>query len=80
MTHDMQTDMASLHLEDLHAFGRLIIALCCANPLAVHNLQKAQEIMARHYSADVLKIVEYLLLKPSAQKVRCQCRLTSCVF
>jgi PAB-dependent poly(A)-specific ribonuclease subunit 3 len=71
LVHDVHPapDVAQLQQEDLHALGRLVVALCCANPLAINNLPKAQEIMARHYSADVLKIVDYLLVKPVPQKV-----------
>lgn len=58
-----------LQQEDLVAFGRLIIMLCCANPHAVNNLPKAIEIIGRHYTTDVKNVVLFLLSKPSQHKV-----------
>jgi hypothetical protein len=61
-------DVHVLQHEDLVAFGRLIIALCCANPHADTNLQKAMEIIGRHYSIDVKNIVLFLISKPTPHK------------
>jgi PAB-dependent poly(A)-specific ribonuclease subunit 3 len=70
--HDVHpsSDTTMLQQEDLVAFGRLIIMLCCANPHAVNNLPKAIEIIGRHYTTDVKNVVLFLLNKPSQHKVK----------
>jgi PAB-dependent poly(A)-specific ribonuclease subunit 3 len=62
-------DVSMLQQEDLVAFGRLIIMLCCANAHAINNLPKAIEIIGRHYSTDVKNVVIFLISKPSPHKV-----------
>jgi PAB-dependent poly(A)-specific ribonuclease subunit 3 len=75
LMHDVHPipDVHVLQHEDLVAFGRLIIALCCANPHADTNLQKAMEIIGRHYSVDVKNIILFLISKPTPHKVRTRC-------
>jgi PAB-dependent poly(A)-specific ribonuclease subunit 3 len=63
-------DVLMLQQEDLVAFGRLIIMLCCANPHSVSNLSKAMEIIGRHYSSDVKNVVLFLITKPTPHKAR----------
>lgn len=70
LTHDVRPapDLAMLQQEDLAAFGRLVLTLCCANPHAVSNLGKAVEIVQRHYSVDVKNVALFLVSKPTPHK------------
>ncbi|CEQ42692.1 SPOSA6832_04537 [Sporobolomyces salmonicolor] len=54
--------------DDLLSFGKLIIALSCGSPSAVHNLPKSVDHISRVYSPDLKNVVLYLLSKPGPRK------------
>ena len=50
-------------------FAKLILTLCCNNPSAVNNVHKSLDIVNRHYSLDVQKVIHYLMKQPGPMKV-----------
>lgn len=68
LTHDARQDMGMLQQEDLAMFGRLLLTLCCGNASTAGNVQKAVEMMSRHYSQELKNVALYLVAKPSPLK------------
>lgn len=54
--------------EDFLAFGKLIIELACNIPQSSQNLPRSFELVSHCYSADIKKVVLYLLSKPDSTK------------
>ncbi|KAI9675632.1 MAG: PAB-dependent poly(A)-specific ribonuclease subunit 3 [Caeruleum heppii] len=59
--YDTQRTLQELQQEDFVQFGRLILCLASNNPMAVHNMPKAMEYLARSYSAELKDCVLWLL-------------------
>ncbi|KAI9849882.1 MAG: PAB-dependent poly(A)-specific ribonuclease subunit 3 [Sclerophora amabilis] len=62
--HDSPITSAELQQDDLLQFGRLILQLGSNNPIALQNMPKAMEHLARSYTAE-LKDCVFWLLSPS---------------
>ncbi|KAI0045167.1 hypothetical protein FA95DRAFT_1561372 [Auriscalpium vulgare] len=54
--------------DDLSMFGKLIFALCCNDPLAIHDLSAALETMKKHYSTDLRNVALFCLSRPGLHK------------
>jgi len=61
-------DLLLMQQEDMIVFAKIILMLCCSNPSAVNNVHKSLEIVNRHYSMDVSKVIHYLMKQPGPQK------------
>jgi PAB-dependent poly(A)-specific ribonuclease subunit 3 len=59
---------AAQQQEDLFDLGKLLVALACGTPSAVHNLPRSLEHIGRQYSQDVQKTILFLFSKPSPRK------------
>ncbi|GAA5881277.1 hypothetical protein JCM5296_007501 [Sporobolomyces johnsonii] len=68
LTWDGGHNVAAYQQDDLLSFGKLIIALSCGSPSAVHNLPKSVDHISRMYSPDLKNVVLYLLSKPGPRK------------
>ena len=55
--------------EDMVLFAKLILVLCCNNPSAVNNVHKSLDIVNRHFSLDIQKVIHYLMKQPGPLKV-----------
>lgn len=60
--------MSSVQQEDLINFGQLVIALACGTLAAIHNLPQSIDFIFRTGSADLRRLIQYLLSKPSPTK------------
>lgn len=70
MTYDPRhASVEALRQDDLLAFGKLVLTLCCHNLQAVNNLPKSIEMLSRNYSTDLKNVVLFMISKPSPNKV-----------
>lgn len=54
-----------LQQEDVVLFAKLVMSLATNNPSAVQYVHKSMEIVARHYSTDLVQVI-HTLMKPLA--------------
>lgn len=58
--------MIDLQQDDYLAFGRLILAIACNNPHALHNAQKSMDYVGRTYTSDLKNFLLYLFNGPAS--------------
>jgi len=70
LLHDAPQDMTLLQQEDFTAFGRLLLILCCHNPMAFanQNYLKSLEYVNRNYGPEMKNLVMYLTTKASGMR------------
>ena len=60
--------MQHLQQEDMLHFGQLLLSLACCSQTAVHHLQRSLDVISRRYTADIRRIILYLLSRPTPTK------------
>ncbi|KAL7419181.1 PAB-dependent poly(A)-specific ribonuclease subunit 3 [Cryptotrichosporon argae] len=66
--YESAAPLAVAHQEDLVAFGKLVISLCCDFFQPGQHPAAPLEHIKRHYSPDLQALVLFLISKPSAMK------------
>lgn len=70
LTHDVHQDLHALMQEDVSAFGRLLLSLCC-NSLSAGlgpNYNRSMDTVTRLYSPELKSLVNYLTSKNNLTK------------
>jgi PAB-dependent poly(A)-specific ribonuclease subunit 3 len=68
LSYDGGKNVQQFQQEDLINFGQLVVALACGTLAAIHSLAQSIDFIFRSSSADLRRLIQYLLSKPSPTK------------